>query len=430
MKDISEKPKGGSMNSNTEFETLLERNRIVVERYINFRLQTRADADDVIQETYLAAFSAFSELKNKELFRSWILSIAKNKCNLWFRKEASVRIVALEEIADSVSYEDESTLCLDEAIKKLPSDYAEVLELVSRGYKQTEIATRLSLPLGTVKSRLFYAKKKLQNIYGAEEGALYLKGRKNMTQDHTCGFPTSIPRLTVAECSRPFEEFRFADEAFIIPKVGNRNSEGTYRYPDGKLALVSTSYVPKEAIIHGALGVKVCRDTYNFRLGRLFKNECVWFSQLTDEYIRDLGTICGDAEGDTENPTEIFTFLEEDYDICVNGSDRVHGRPLLVKENPPKISNGKLCAEEFNVWYTLGAYDLTVGKRTFETFKLLRIHNENLVTESYVTKEGRLVLLRWYESEAESVYAENAVKLVVNGVNYILTEDRISEYAL
>lgn len=75
------------MEREVSFETLLQRHRVVVERYINFRLPDSFDADDVIQETYCAAYIGFEKLRNKEMFRTWILSIARNQCNLWFRKK-------------------------------------------------------------------------------------------------------------------------------------------------------------------------------------------------------------------------------------------------------------------------------------------------------------------------------------------------------
>lgn len=75
------------MEQEVTFEALLERHRIAVERYINFRMPSSFDADDVTQETYLAAYIGFPKLRRKELFKPWILSIAKNQCNLWFRRK-------------------------------------------------------------------------------------------------------------------------------------------------------------------------------------------------------------------------------------------------------------------------------------------------------------------------------------------------------
>lgn len=276
-----------------------------------------------------------------------------------------------------------------------------------------------------------------------EQILMFEKGRKIMPKkDYTRGFPENVPTLIIKKSSRPFFEVKCADESFIVPMIGNKNAEGTYRYPSGKLALVSSCYVPKAAVIHGVEGVKICRDTYNVKAGKLYKNECIWFSQLTDEYVRDLATVAGDSDADDDYPTAIHTFLEEDYDVKVNGNDRVHGRPLLIKENPPEVVDGKIVVNEYNVRYTMGTFDVTVGERTFETVKFINVQNGTLVTENYVDTNGRLVLMRWYESVASVEQTEwytdewkNAIinenpRLTVNDVEYCLLEDRISEYAL
>ena len=71
-----------------EFENLLEAERVSVERFVRFRLNSKADADDVLQEVFLAAYQKFPQLKNKEAFKAWIISIARNKCNDYFRTRA------------------------------------------------------------------------------------------------------------------------------------------------------------------------------------------------------------------------------------------------------------------------------------------------------------------------------------------------------
>lgn len=429
------------MEQKISFEMLLNKYRIIVERYINFRLPNSFDADDVISETYYAAYIGYDKLRNKELFKPWILSIAKNQCNLWFRKNLKRDVISLDEVSDiSDTITDDDTVST--ILKLLPKQSADLLRLTIQGYKQSEIAKLLNIPIGTVKSRLHYARKQFRSMCSPEQIIIFEKGRKIMSKkDPTYPFPAEMPTLIIKESTRPFSTVKCADEDFIVPVIGNKNAEGTYRYPSKKLALVSTCYVPKAARIHGVDGVKICRDTYNVRAGKLYKNECIWFQQLTDEYIRNLASIICDCEADDDYPTEIFTFLEEEFDVIVNGNDRVHGRPLLIKENPPKVTEGKIVVDEYNVRYTMGTFDVTIGERTFETIKFINVQNNTLVTENYVDTNGRLVLLRWYES-ADSIeqtewYSDelkknsvNNPKLIVNDIEYRLIEDRISEYAL
>lgn len=382
------------MEQEVSFEALLKKHRVVVERYINFRLPSTFDADDVIQETYYAAYIGFEKLRNKELFKPWILSIARNQCNLWFRKKYGNELISLDTIPDMADTDTTEDNTAYQVLNLLPKESAELLKLTVQGYKQIDIAKRLNVPIGTVKSRLHYARKQFRSMCTPEQILMFEKGRKNMAKkDYTCGFPEDMPALILKESSRPFFEVKCADESFIVPIVGNKNSEGTYRR--NKLALVSTCYVPKAAMIHEVAGVKIRRDTYNIRAGKLYKNEKIWFSQLTDEYIRDLATIDCDGDEDDDFPTSIYTFLEEDYDVIVNGNDRVHGRPLLIKENPPKIVDDKIYIDEYNIRYTMGVFDVTIGERTFETIKFIRAQNNNNITENYVDTNGRLVFMRW-----------------------------------
>ena len=219
------------MEQEISFETLLNKYRIAVERYINFRMPSSFDAEDVIGETYLAAYTGFEKLRNKELFKSWILSIAKNQCNIWFRKKYGRDTVSFDELEDvpDVSMNDDT---ISEILDLLPNEAATLLRLTMQGYKQSEIAEHFNIPVGTVKSRLHYARKQFRSMCTPEQISMFEKGRNIMSKkDYTCGFPENMPTLIIKESSRPFTPIKCADESFIIPIVGNKNSEGTYFYP-------------------------------------------------------------------------------------------------------------------------------------------------------------------------------------------------------
>ena len=63
-----------------EFEELLRQHKNVLERFVKYKVQVRCDAEDLIQETCLAAYMNFETLKSREAFKSWLISIANNKC--------------------------------------------------------------------------------------------------------------------------------------------------------------------------------------------------------------------------------------------------------------------------------------------------------------------------------------------------------------
>lgn len=428
------------MEEKNSFAQLLEKNRIPIERYIHYRIPTPHDAEDVIQETYLAAFRHFSELRSQTLFKQWMLQIAKNQCNLWFRNTHRHSHLSLD-MMDSMEYSFDSPQggSVQEILRNLPPESAEILTAYYLGGKsQAEIAHLNGIPLGTVKSRLFHAKKRFRSACPPEIKRQYEKGDIIM-KEKTKGFPLAMPIIKIEKSFDPFFEVKCEDWCFIIPRVGNSCSEGTYRYPDKRLLMVSTCRVPKKAYIHGTEGVKICRDTYNVNTDRFVENEAIWFVQLTETYYRNLAEIKYDD--DDELPTSIYTFLEEDYDVIVNGSDRIHGMPILIKENPVTQSDGRILIQEYNTRYTMGRYHVTIGTKCFDTIKCLVVQKGTLAYENFIDKDGRLILMRWYETKAslENNDAYPASRLacagqndaiVINGEAFFHVEDRISEYAL
>ena len=432
-------------NRNERFTALLERQGLVIERYVHCRMPTSQDAEDVLQETWLAAYTHLEQQTDPAAEKSWLLAIARNQCALWYRKK--YRRDAMQE--NSLPYDPSAdssagTVFVRSVLAGLPRETARILQLYYiQGYRQKEIAHRLGIPVGTVKSRLHYARERFRLAGYAIDPSRMQKGKKAMKpeNEYTGNFPPEMPPVTITPLPEPYTPVRFPEESFIIPRIGEKNSEGTYRYPAKTLTLVSTCRVPKAACIHEADGVKVVRDTYNVRAGKLYRNENVWFTQMTDEYIRELGCLMN-LDEDDEYPTYITTFLDREFNDIVNAEDPVRGMPLLVLENPPAREENGYRIERCNVRYTLGMFRLTVGERIFRTAGILRVFpGSGYATVSYVSEEGRLLLLRWYETEESIRGNDNYIScrqeilsgtesFPVNGVRYILVEDRIGETAL
>ncbi len=69
-----------------EFERLLEAERVSVERFVRFRMRSKTDADDVLQEIFLTAYQKFPQLKNKDSFKAFQI------CNYILRMLAIIYI--------------------------------------------------------------------------------------------------------------------------------------------------------------------------------------------------------------------------------------------------------------------------------------------------------------------------------------------------
>ena len=56
----------------------------------------------MLQEVYLAAYEGFGRLSDKSNFKSWLIGIARNKCNDYYRGQAKASEIPLDEISESV----------------------------------------------------------------------------------------------------------------------------------------------------------------------------------------------------------------------------------------------------------------------------------------------------------------------------------------
>ncbi len=148
-------------------------------------LRSRADAEDVVQESYLRAFRAFGGFTGTE-FRPWLLAIVRNAAYRWLGdRRRSANVVSLEEVFrerngdgpaeyliadDGPSVEDRLILdaeCgrVQRALGALPPMFREVLvlrEVEDLSYR--EIAAISGVPIGTVMSRLSRARGELRKM--------------------------------------------------------------------------------------------------------------------------------------------------------------------------------------------------------------------------------------------------------------------------
>lgn len=205
-----------------EFEKMLEAERVSVERFVRFRLNSKADADDVLQEVYLAAYQKFSQLKNKESFKAWIISIARNKCNDYFRKKATQYDIPIDEITESELSGSRHGISIAatvrETVNLLGDKDKQILYLYFwKELAQAEIAKQLNIPAGTVKSRLHTAKRNFKNQYPYNTDVS--KGESTMKK-----LPEYIPKYKIeASTQTPFSvKWEELMGWFLVPKIGKK----------------------------------------------------------------------------------------------------------------------------------------------------------------------------------------------------------------
>ncbi len=121
-----------------------------------------ADAEDAMQDALLRAWSRRTTLREPAYFNTWLNRILINECkNLLRKRRRQAQAAAMPQIA--VPPPDEQAMDLRRALFALPEKYRVPLVLnLLEGYTLQQTAALLSLPLGTVKTRIARAKKKLE----------------------------------------------------------------------------------------------------------------------------------------------------------------------------------------------------------------------------------------------------------------------------
>lgn len=130
------------------------------------------DAEDLLQETMVKAITYKDKFREKTNLKAWLYTIMKNTFINNYRKKRNQNTFVDETdnnyfINSVVSTKDVSTDSLvdnDYLMKQIESidrNYLEAFMMHFNGYKYEEIAEILEIPLGTVKSRIFLARKKM-----------------------------------------------------------------------------------------------------------------------------------------------------------------------------------------------------------------------------------------------------------------------------
>lgn len=135
----------------------------------------RDDAYDLLQDTTLKALDNEEKYADNTNFKGWVFTIMRNIfINNYRRQVRNSTIIDTTEDLYHVNLSQESGLTSPEgsvavkeisvAINNFSDEYKVPFTMYLAGYKYNEIAEKMSLPLGTVKSRIFFARKRLQGL--------------------------------------------------------------------------------------------------------------------------------------------------------------------------------------------------------------------------------------------------------------------------
>ncbi len=156
-----------------DFNKVIETNKQNIKNII--RLITREENEDLEQEVYVKIWKNADKYKEKGSIKSWISTITKNT-SLDYLKSSYHKISQTSDtedytltcIKDKKITPDENILKLErqkrvsDAVNKLKPKFKEVIIMCEiNGYTYEECAQKLNCPIGTIKSRIYNAKKEL-----------------------------------------------------------------------------------------------------------------------------------------------------------------------------------------------------------------------------------------------------------------------------
>ncbi len=421
-----------------EFEALLREHQNAIERFVKFKISDPFDADDILQETYLTAANKFDTLHNKESFKPWILSIARNKCNDHFRKKSEILEIPLEAISEkaliSSSHGLREVRIVRDTLALLGDKHQQILYLYFwKEMPQEDIAKTLDIPLGTVKSRLHAAKTKFKERYPYPP-----KG--DLTMKETRKLPKIMPEYAIEKSEKaPFSvKWEELPGWFAVPKLGEKCTWSMYYAPSRACSHIYDMQVVGKAAVHGIEGVEITARESSYS----DKNETImrtFIAQLTDTHCRYLAAL-----RTIDDVRHFITFLDGDafMDIWGLGEDNCGNETNLSAKGLLTRNGSEItCAKDKEILDIAGRYEVTIGGKTFDTVCVMDIFpmEKGVLIEQYLDQNGKTILWRrfnrddWafdrYKQKWSEKLPENE-RITVNGETYVHWYDCITDYII
>ncbi len=167
--------------STLEFYTLLDKQTQTLQNFAYSLTRDEEDAKDLCQETAFRALSNKDKFQAGTNFKAWLITIMKNIFINNYRRKVKGGIVSdnsenqyyLNSSSNAVQNRADSDIMMKELnnmVESLDDTLKVPFVRYYHGFKYQEIADELKLPLGTVKSRIFFARKALKNKIGQHYG--------------------------------------------------------------------------------------------------------------------------------------------------------------------------------------------------------------------------------------------------------------------
>ncbi len=304
-------------------------------------------------------------------------------------------------------------------------------------FSQEQISTMLNIPVGTVKSRLFTAKKNFKNTYFAETNNIFT-GADIMSK-----MPLIMPEYTIVRSDKePFDvKWEELMGWFIVPKSDEKISWAMYDFLSKKRTEYVDMEVTGKAVVHGILGVEISVKEYKpmyFNKAADKYSERTFVAELIDTHCRFLAEshVC-------EGIKKLYTFLDGD-EFLHNwgfGDDNCGKKTDLKIQNIIIRENDVITYSENTALDIVDRYNVKIGSKIYDTICVMDIeqYNGGVVSEQYIDKNGRTILWRrfnkndWKFDFYNILWSEKLPKnqtITVNGEVYVHWYDCITDYIL
>jgi RNA polymerase sigma-70 factor (ECF subfamily) len=159
--------------SQAAMRTLYGRHHIRVYHFIARFVSDAGCAEDILSEVFLSVWRQASTFENRSQVSTWILSIARFKALTarGRRRDRQLDEASTEMVADTAETPEQTILHIDRnaqlrsCIGQMSPEHREVIDLVYYHNKSVdEVAKIIHLPKNTVKTRMFYARKRLAGL--------------------------------------------------------------------------------------------------------------------------------------------------------------------------------------------------------------------------------------------------------------------------
>jgi RNA polymerase sigma-70 factor (ECF subfamily) len=158
-------------------QTLYGRHNVRVFRFVLRFLNDEASAEDMVSEVFIDVWRQADRFEGRSQVSTWLFAIARNKALSVLRRRSTEELD--EEVAEFIEdpsdnpevtmQKKQQTSLLQDCLTQLSPAHREIIDLVYYHEKSIdEVAEIVGVPANTVKTRMFYARKRIAELMGAK----------------------------------------------------------------------------------------------------------------------------------------------------------------------------------------------------------------------------------------------------------------------